>query len=123
MTINLNEIITAAAKFGVLTLGFYLLTPATYTWAFAISIPICCIALFIVQLVRLAASDSWRHQTLYDLCTLLILLLALGWVVWFLIMVGVMFGWGFEENLLPKIFMVTLFMFISPITIEINIEQ
>lgn len=70
MTINLNEIIKAAAKFGVLTLGFYLLTPATYTWAFAISIPICCIALFIVLLVRLAASDSWRHQTLYDLCTL-----------------------------------------------------
>lgn len=29
MTINLNEIIKAAAKFGVLTLGFYLLTPAT----------------------------------------------------------------------------------------------
>ena len=44
-------------------------------------------------------------------------------MVFFLIMVGVMFGWGFEENLLPKIFMVTLFMFISPITIEINIEQ
>ena len=123
MTINLNEIIKAAAKFGVLTLGFYLLTPATYTWAFAISIPICWIALFIVQVVRLAAADSWRHQTLYEICTLLITLLALGWVVWFLLMVGVMFGGGFEENLLPKIFMVTLFMFISPITIEMNTQQ
>lgn len=29
MTINLNEVIKAAAKFGVLTLGFYLLAPAT----------------------------------------------------------------------------------------------